>query len=191
MFASQNPEQRSMSEADYLAFEEVSELRHEFVNGEVFAMTGAMVRHNAICNNISTSLANQLADKDCLVLSDTRVKVEAKVSYRYPDILVICGQVDYAPQRQDTVLNPVLLIEVLSPATALVDHNQKLDEYLQIPSLQDYLLVAQDKSRVERYARHQEGWLYTQVTDENAAIRFEALGCQLKLSTIYKKLGLT
>lgn len=105
---SHQPEPIQITEAEYLEFEAQNEIKHEFVNGEVFAMTGGSVRHNLISNNTSRTLMNQLEDKDCIVLSgDTRLRVDAKVSYRDLDVMVICGKVKYVNNRVDTVSNPI------------------------------------------------------------------------------------
>ena len=137
-----NPQQDDvlyMSEAEYLAFEEKSDIRHEYVNGYVYAMTGGSFRHNKVCFNAGRLLGNQLVDKDCdIVLNETRVKVESrKVFYRYPDITIICGEPQFFDNRVDTVTNPIVLIEVLSQSTEIEDRNEKLEEYLKIDSLKD------------------------------------------------------
>jgi Uma2 family endonuclease len=182
-----------MTEAEYLEFEQNSDLKHEFVDGKVYAMTGGSVRQNVICLNVGTTLNVQLADKDCIVSSpDTRVKVRSRISYRYPDVTVICGQVEYAENRVDTITNPIVLIEVLSPGTAVVDHNQKLDEYIQINSLQEYVIISQNDAKIERYLRQESGdWLYTQMTGLDAVLDLPSIGCKLALADVYRKLSLT
>ena len=184
-------ETQPMSEAEYLAFED-GDIRYEYVNGEIYAMTGATIRHNTISHNIDRTLGNQLEDKDCIVnSSETRVKVDAKKSYRYPDIVVVCGKIDYLEKRRDTITNPTVLVEVLSPSTALVDINQKLGEYTEIPSLQEYVIVAQDEYRVERYLRRDDGsWLYNRAIGLDGVMNLPSIGCKLALSTVYAKLDL-
>lgn len=187
-----SPNSVPMTEPEYLAFEESSEERHEFVNGEVFAMIGGTLRHNVIINNIRHSLTEQLADKNCLVTtSETRVKVDSKITYRYPDILVVCQKIEYAENRKDTIKNPIVLVEVLSPATALIDRNQKLDEYTRIPSLQEYVLITQEEFKVERFLRQPgKDWLYTKVISEDDVLNLPSLECTLALSDVYAKLDL-
>ena len=137
-----------MTEAEYLEFEEKSDIRHEYVKGRVYAMSGGSVRHGLITTNISTDFNNQLEETDCKVSAlATRVKVEEMESYRYPDVLVYCGEEDYVDDRTDTLGNPLVVVEVLSPSTALKDRNEKLIEYVRSNTLQEYVLVSQHEAR--------------------------------------------
>lgn len=183
-------ETQPMTEAAYLAI--AGDIRYEYANGDIFAMTGATVRHNTIANNISSDLTHQLAKKDCIInASETRIKVDAKKSYRYPDIVIVCGKIDYLEDRRDTIINPTVLVEVLSPSTALIDLNQKLDEYTEIPSLDEYVIVFQDDFKVERYLRQDGGdWLYSKATGLDGVMRLPSIDCTLALSTVYAKLDL-
>lgn len=187
MYATQ-PE-KSMTEAEYLAFNADSETKHEFSAGQVYAMTGGSVRHGIITMNVGTHLNNQLGDRDCTVTSsDVRVYIASKSAYRYPDVTVFCGQPEYVEGRNDTITNPVVLVEVLSPSTALLDRNEKLTEYTQIDRLQAYLLVSQQEPRIERYMRHGTGeWLYTIANGLDEFIALPTLQCTLELSKIYQK----
>jgi len=181
-----------MTEAEYLVFEAQNENKHEFVNGDVFAMTGASVRHNLVVNNVVTALVNQLSEKNCLVPSnDTRLKVESKVSYRYPDVMVICDKIQYVDERVDTIRNPIVIVEVLSPSTALVDRNQKLDEYTQLSSVQEYVLISQDEHKLERFLRQDDqNWLYTKISGLEGMLELSSIECQLSAQAIYAKLDL-
>ena len=186
------PEQvpTGMTEAEYLELECTSEIKYEYAGGEVFAMTGASWNHNIISVNTSTRLNIQLVNQDCGVTgSDLRLKVIAEGSYRYPDIMVICGEPQFVDDRVDTVSNPTVVIEVVSPSTALVDRNDKLNEYLQLDSLQEYILISQHEARVERYLRHQSDWLYTQVAGLQNSLDLPSISCTLKLSDIYQKVS--
>ena len=180
----------TLTEDEYLAFEHRSEIKHEFVNGEVVAMTGASWKHNVICANTSAALHSQLTESPCIVTaSDMRLKIAATNTYRYPDVMVICGEPLFTDDRSDIVLNPVVLIEVLSPSTALIDRNEKLREYRQIPILQAYLLLSQDSPRAERYLRQDErNWLYTDISGLNTHIDLEAISCTLALNNVYNKI---
>lgn len=188
----QEQEPLYMSEAEYLEFEENSEFKHEFVNGRVYAMSGGSVRHGVITVNISTDLNIQLEDKDCKVSSpDTRVKVEAMKSFRYPDVTVYCGQEMYVNNRVDTLGNPLVLVEVLSPSTALTDRNEKLEEYVKSDTLQEYVLVSQNEAKVEIFTRHESGkWLYSIVKGLEQSFELSSIGCKLELSRIYRKVTL-
>lgn len=194
MYAAQpNDEIQRMTEAEYLAFEEQSEEKHEYSRGRIYAMTGGSVRHGVITMNIGTHLNNQLRDRDCSVTSpDVRVHVASRRAYRYPDVTVFCGDPAYVEGRTDTITNPTLLVEVLSPGTALLDRNDKLTDYTQIDSLQAYVLVAQDTAKVEVFQRHEGGrWLYEYVTGLDAEIEVAVASAdtplRLSLAEIYRR----
>jgi Uma2 family endonuclease len=179
-----------LTEADYLALEHESEIKHEYVGGTVYAMSGASLRHNLIAGNLVTALNPQLADSPCLVSpGDMRVKIAAaRLSYRYPDVSVTCAPPEIDGANPGSLLNPAVLIEVLSSSTALVDRNEKLREYRQIPTLYAYLLVSQDTPRIERYLRQNEqDWLYTEAAGLDASVALPDLKCALKLADIYRK----
>lgn len=192
--SAQPHESRYMTEEAYFALCDESDIRYEYVNGEVFAMTGATVRHNTIIHNIDRAIGNQLEDEDCIVnTNETRVQVESNsdVTYRFPDVIIVCGRVEYMAKRVDTILNPTVLVEVLSPSTAIVDRNQKFDEYTQLPSLEEYVLVSQDEFKEERFLRQKgNDWLYTRVTGLEGVIALPSIGCKLNLSNVYAKLDL-
>ncbi|MEO0561697.1 MAG: Uma2 family endonuclease, partial [Chloroflexota bacterium] len=185
MYAQSDDTFTRMTEAEYLAFADEQDEKYEYVDGYVYAMSGGSVRHGIITVNISTRLNLALEDRDCSVTSpDTRVQVvsASKITYRYPDVTVFCGPPDYVEGRTDTIQSPTLVVEVLSPGTALVDRNQKLGEYTAIDSLMAYLLVSQDKMNVDRYLRHEDGqWLYQSVTGEAATVTVPPLGVTLRL----------
>jgi len=122
-----------MTEADYLALDESSPVRHEYRQGKVYAMTGGSVRHSVITVNISTQFNIQVGESGYSVASpDLRVHIAQKNSYRHPDVTVFCGAPAYLQGRTDTITNPIVLVEVLSPSSALLDRNEKLEEYTQI-----------------------------------------------------------
>lgn len=189
MYAAQPEESIRMTEAEYLAFEAESEFKHEYSQGRVYAMTGGSVRHGVITMNIGTQFNNQLGDRDCTVTSsDVRIYIASKSAYRYPDVMVFCGEPAYVPERTDTITNPVVLVEVLSPSTVLLDRNDKLMEYTLIETLQAYLLVSQHEPRVERYMRHESGeWLYSIANGLESEIALPTIDCTLALSKVYQK----
>lgn len=181
----------TMSETEYLEFERESETKHEYAAGYVVAMTGASWNHNLINSNTLTALKNRLSKHPCRVVSsDMRLKVTSKrVSYRYPDIMVICGDPEFIDKRTDTVTNPTVIIEVLSPATALIDRNEKLDEYIKIASLENYILIAQHEAKVEIFTRYEaENWLYSQYKNLEAIIELASIECALSLADIYEQI---
>jgi Uma2 family endonuclease len=192
MIATTNREPLFMTETEYLAFEEKSETKHEYVKGMVLAMAGAGWNHNIINGNTQTSLNSQLVDSPCVVVSrDMRLKVESRsVSFRYPDTMVVCGDPQFVHNRPDTITNPTLLIEVLSASTALEDRNAKLDEYTHIPGLQEYILISPDEPRVERFKRHGANeWLYTAVMGLDQSLEVSSIDCTLALAKIYEKIN--
>ncbi len=186
------PQQQHLTEAEYFALDDSSEFKHEYANGDVIAMTGASWAHNLICVNTATSLNVQLNSSDCRVsANDLRLQVASKRSYRYPDVMVICGEPKFVNERTDTISNPILIVEVLSEGTMLVDRNEKLDEYLQMNSVREYVLIAQTEAKIERYLRQDSGdWLYTQISGVEGVIDLPSIGCKLALAEVYHKVTL-
>lgn len=189
------PEERPtpMTEAEYLEFERSSELKHEFLDGEIYAMSGASRAHNLICMTASFLLYSQLRGRPCETYqSDMRVKVPATGLYTYPDVTVVCGQVELADEAFDTLLNPTIIIEVLSPSTERYDRGRKFQHYRKLPSLQEYVLIAQDAPRIEHYRRGQDGtWLLTDASGLEAVVQLPAIGCTLALSEVYEQVAFT
>lgn len=176
---------------EYLAFERASETKHEYVAGEIVAMVGASRRHNLIQSTTLTSLNNPLVTRPCEIYpSDMRVKVGALGVYTYPDITVVCGDVELEDAEQDTLLNPTVIIEILSPSTAPYDRGLKFHRYQLIPSLQDYLLIAQDRPLIEHFSRGDAGrWVLAQGASGGDQIQLPSIGCVLDLAEIYRKVS--
>lgn len=191
MIAAQKDDRSRMTLAEYFAFAESQEIKYEYRAGRVYAMTGASVRHNTIVASTIAHLVVQLADRNCTVnSSDTRVAIASTKSYRYPDVTIFCGDPAFWSGRTDTITNPAVLIEVLSPTTAVQDYNEKLEEYTQIASLQAYVIISQDKPKVEVFRRDESGnWLFTFVTGMDASINLPLLDADLRLSLaeIYRR----
>jgi Uma2 family endonuclease len=179
--------QQPMSEDDYLAFEEQSEIKHEYVDGRIRAMTGASYNHNVISGNVITEFNVQLADKPCKAMNDMRIRVESEhVSYRYPDVVVICDGPVHFNNRVDTVMNPIILVEVLSDSTQAIDHSDKLAEYTRINTLQAYILVAQNRVKVECFMRHPDvNWTYQLLQERDAVLTLPFLDCEISLANLY------
>ncbi|MDQ3687946.1 MAG: Uma2 family endonuclease [Acidobacteriota bacterium] len=179
-----------LSPEEYLAIERQAEHKSEYVDGVIYAMAGGSGRHNLIAGNIITELNIQLRKAPCRVYpSDLKVRVPESRKFFYPDVSVVCGETEFADDERDVILNPVLVVEVLSESTAAFDRGKKFQSYQQIESLQEYLLVAQDEYVVEHYLRQENGhWLYTKVTGLEEAILLPALKCQLPLRDIYSKM---
>ncbi len=182
-----DPAQRErVSEAEYLARERDSKVRHEFVNGEMVAMAGGSFNHALIASNLVGALGNRLAKGRCVVLgSDLRVNVAATRFYAYPDVTIVCGTREFHPSETGTLRNPTVIFEVLSPSSELYDRAEKFSQYRKLPSLQEYVLVSQVKRHVEHYQRTDVGsWTLTEVSDEGT-LSLPSAGVKLPLSEIY------
>ncbi len=139
---------------DYLTLERSASYKSEFRDGQIYAMTGASRKHNLVSGNIYRELSMQLKKRSCeAYINDMRVKATEALSYYYPDVAVVCGTPQFEDAQVDTLLNPTLLIEVLTPSTEAYDRGKKFAHYRKIASLREYLLVAQDQPNIERYVR--------------------------------------
>lgn len=174
---------------EYFALEENADHRSEYFGGEVFAMAGGSVNHNQIAGNLYTSLRGALGRKSCRTfMADMRLFVARYGLYTYPDIMVICGGIDFAPKRTDTVTNPVVLFEVLSPSTEAYDRGKKFEFYRTLPSLRDYVLVDQERVHIEHYRlADNRQWVLTVLDDAGEQLVIESIGAELPLSSIYEQ----
>lgn len=178
---------RRRTAADYLDFERQAPTRHEFVDGEIVEMAGGGLRHATICDNLLVAARARLAGTGCRPYSAAlRVKIEATGNYAYPDLSIVCGELRLEDDRQDTLLNPRLIVEVLSPTTERHDRGWKFRNYQLITTFEEYLLVSQDEPRVERFLRQGEvGWLMTQTVGLEQKVRFESVNGEMSLAEIY------
>jgi Uma2 family endonuclease len=185
------PEQqpRRYSVEEYLALEEQSETRHEFFDGEVFAMAGADVSHNLIASNFLVSFKLALRGKPCRVLMESvQLAVQEGRHYTYPDVMITCDPDDQRAKR--TLHAPVLLIEVLSPSTAEYDRGRKFNQYKRLPSLQHYLLVSQTSWLVEWYRREANNiWSFTPLVEADDVLAIPELNINLTVAEIYEGTG--
>ena len=178
-----------LSPEEYLAIERDSEVRHQYYRGEMFAMSGASREHNLLATSISAEIYNALREKRCEVYSsDMRVKVSPTELYTYPDVVVTCEKPRFEDDHFDTLLNPQVVIEVLSDSTETYDRGGKFAQYRQIESLRDYMLVSQKRPLIEHYTRQEEGWLLTDARELAGSITIESIGCTLQLSDVYVKI---
>jgi Uma2 family endonuclease len=177
---------------EYLAMERKAEYKSEYFAGEVFAMVGASRKHNLITANIIAALIQQLKRRPCeLYPSDMRVRVPATGSYTYPDVVVACGEPEFEDDYLDTLLNPVVIIEVLSASTASYDRIKKFGYYRTIDSLNEYLLVAQDEYKIEQYIKQPDGrWLLADIKSLEATVEMPSIQCTLPLADVYDKVSL-
>lgn len=182
-----NPKDATVTLDDFIAASEASEERLEFVDGQIVAMSGASLDHGVITQNIAREVGVQTRGRCRVVSQGTLVSARIGDDAYIPDVAVVCGMAERHRLRGlDVVLNPVIIVEVLSPSTSNFDHVTKWENYRRIPSLQEYLLVSQDRALVERYTRHGEHfWLFSEIEGLNAEVRFEGLNVTLSLAEIY------
>jgi Uma2 family endonuclease len=178
-----------LSPDEYLAHERQALTKSEYLNGELLAMTGASRRHNLIVTNLVAALHAPLRGQGCeIYANDMRVRVPATDSYLYPDLVIACGEPRFEDAELDTLLNPILLIEVLSRTTQRYDRWDKFAAYRTLPSLAEYLLVAQDRPHVEQFIRQKTGgWLLEETEDLDATIQLSSVSSSLRLSAIYDR----
>ncbi|HEX8288179.1 MAG TPA: Uma2 family endonuclease [Pyrinomonadaceae bacterium] len=183
--------EKLISEEEYLAFEAKSRIKHEFMDGEMFAMVGASRRHNLATTNISRALGNALEETDCEVYaSDFRVKIRGGHNV-YPDVAVACPQIQ-TEGNETTLLNPVVVFEVLSRSTEKRDHGDKAEDYFRMLSLKDYVLVSQYRVRVEHYAKQKNNkWTLKIYENLEDVVNLESVNCKIPLKLIYLKLKLS
>ena len=184
---------------EYLARERQAEERHEYLDGEVYAMAGESPEHGAICMNLSVSIGTQLRGTPCQAFSkDMKVRSgrlplpghAMKGLFSYPDLLVVCGDMQFHDQFRDVLLNPTLIVEVLSESTEAFDRGEKFRRYRTwLPTLTDYLLVAQDKPLIDHYHRvEQNRWELVSIEGLAAHLRLESIHCTLHLAEVYERI---
>lgn len=174
---------------EYLAAERLSETRSEYLDGGVYPMTGGTVNHNQITINLILELGTQLQSADCrLHAADLKVRLPDSRKFFYPDVMIICGELQYHDNRRDVILNPDLVIEVLSLSTEAFDRGAKFKAYQTIESLKEYLLVAQDRPFIEQFVRSETGkWEYAAAIGLESSLTLPSIGCTLNLSAVYKR----
>lgn len=182
------PIQKSyLTAEEYLVLERQAETKSEYIDGEMVAMSGGTSEHSLVTANLTGELRQRLKQRPCRVYSgDLRVRIPETGDYVYPDVTVVCGEPLFEDGRRDTLLNPILIVEVLSPSTELYDLGRKFDDYQTLESLKEYVLVSQDRPRVRHYLR-QDGhvWLYTDVSGIDSSVSFPSVECQVPLAEIY------
>ena len=177
---------------EYLARERKAETKSEYFDGEIFAMSGASPAHVLIVTNIVRELSGQLRPRDCTVYStDLRVKVSATGLYTYPDVVVVCGAPRFEDEQKDTLVNPKVIVEVLSKSTQDYDRGAKFEQYRTLESFTEYVLIAQDKAHVEHFVRQPDGrWLLAETNRLDDRIALETIAAHLALADVYEKVEL-
>ncbi|HEX6751358.1 MAG TPA: Uma2 family endonuclease [Longimicrobium sp.] len=173
---------------EYLRQERAAASKSELINGRIYAMAGASRRHNLIVGNLFAEIRSQLRGKPCeAYVNDMRVKVARTELYTYPDIAALCGEPMFEDEHVDTLLNPSAIVEVLSESTEKYDRGEKFAHYRRLDSLREYVLVAQNTRRIEQYVRHGEAWTLTEISDPDAVLRIESVGCSIPVAEIYDR----
>ena len=194
--------QTRLTPEEYIAFErkalpDAEIIRHEYINGELIAMSGASRAHNLITGNISGELRTLLRGSRCeTYASEMRVSTPTTTSYFYPDVVVVCEEPRFEDDAFDTLLNPIILVEVLSPSTEVYDRREKFAHYRHLASLQEYVLVAQDKVLVEHHRRQEKrgtapttgkDWIFTDFQTLEESLPLTSIHCELPLQEIYER----
>ena len=180
--------QTYLTPEEYLAWERKQPFKNEYHNGQIIAMSGASRWHNRITVDVTVQLSNQLMESECEVFAgDMRVRTDPTVSYYYPDVIVVCGESRFEDDTFDTLLNPILVVEVLSPSTAAFDRGEKFEHCKQIASLQEYILVSQDNVRVEHYHRQGSQWTCDTFRHLEDMLPLASIKCTLPLRAIYRR----
>lgn len=174
---------------EYLAREEKAEYKSEYFQGQVFALAGGSLNHNLIVGNIHTELKSALKTKPCRVLmSDMRLLVQRNGLYTYPDVMVVCGKVEFVEGRNDTITNPIVIVEVLSPSTYNYDRVKKFALYKQLDSLREYMLVDSEQVHVTLLRRLESGiWTIEMYDTPDVMVRLESLGCEIPITAMYEQ----
>jgi Uma2 family endonuclease len=176
-----------LTPAEYLEIERRSEVKHEYIDGRMYAMSGASEPHITISLNIATSLKPQMRGRDCRVyMADMRVNVSPSGRYTYPDVVAVCGERRFQDANLDTLLNPTVIVEVLSDTTETYDRGEKFDHYRTIASLREYVLVAQDSMRVDHFELRDGQWVFSALKGAEDRLSLPSIGCEISLADIYE-----
>ena len=183
------PKEKVYTEDEYLTLEREAEYKHEYLAGRIYAMSGGSPEHSSITVNITREVSVQLRRTPCRAFSND-MKVRAGRLYAYPDLSVVCGEPTFRDARRDVLLNPIVIFEVLSPSTEAFDRGKKLAQYQQIPSLKEYVLIAQDEPRIDHYVRRADNeWLVSIVVGMGAKVPLDSIDCTLLLSEVYDRVA--
>ncbi|MCK6586049.1 MAG: Uma2 family endonuclease [Polyangiaceae bacterium] len=176
-----------VSPAEYLVFERSSEMKHEYADGEIFAMSGGTAEHSLVAGNVIRELGNAVADRGCRVLtSDMRVKIPGRARYVYPDASVVCERPIFEDDKRDTLLNPRLVIEVLSESSEAYDRGDKFRQYQTIPSVLEYVLLSQTEPRIEVFTRQGDGGWLLRAYGPGERVALASLACEFDVDRTYK-----
>lgn len=183
----ENSARKLYTEKEYLELERKAEFKSEYFAGEIFMMAGSKERHNIIIWNILSGLHLAFKNKPCKAYpSDMRVRVAENGLYTYPDISIVCDKAEFLDENTDTLLNPIVLVEVISESTESYDRGKKFEFYRKIPSLREYVLVSTSHKKIEKFKRDQTNWILTE-SEEGKPFTIESIQCLLNLEDVYDK----
>ncbi|MEP7119561.1 MAG: Uma2 family endonuclease [Byssovorax sp.] len=172
--------------AEYVEQERASDTKHELVNGEIFAMAGGTIEHGRLSSSVAVRLGAQLLGRACAPFSsDVRVRVVATGLATYPDLSVVCGKLERDPGDANTLVNPILLVEVLSDSTEAYDRGEKFAHYRRIPSLREYVIVSQHEPRIEVFRRGDDGIWSLHEAGATERVKLTSIGCELAVDEVY------
>ncbi|KXK57229.1 MAG: Uma2 family endonuclease [Chlorobi bacterium] len=177
-----------LTQQEYLAIERAAQWKSEYYQGEMFAMAGGSNAHNRLIVNLTGELFNRLKGTNCLLnSSDLRIQVSEAGLYTYPDLSIVCGQQEFADGVKDTLTNPVVIVEVLSPSTESYDRGEKFRMYRQLPSLREYILIAQDRPFVDQFIRDDEDrWFVLMTQGLESVLTLQSCGVSIPMSALYE-----
>jgi Uma2 family endonuclease len=182
------PAERLYTPEEYLDLERRAETKSEYYGGRIYAMAGASRAHGRITLNVGSALNEQFLDRACEAFtSDMRVKVSPSGLYTYPDVVAVCGDAEYEDAVVDSLLNPTVLMEVLSPSTEAYDRSGKFEMYRALESLREYVLIDQQRVHVEHYSRSEDGWDFREYSSPDQVLDLPSIGCQIALRRMYHK----
>jgi Uma2 family endonuclease len=176
----------------YLSLEHSVEIRHEYLDGFVYAMAGESPEHSTICFNLAVTVGAQLKDAPYRGFSpNMKVRADKSGLYAYPDLMIVCGEPGFHDERRDVITNPTVIFEVLSPSTEAYDRGEKFLRYrTEIEPLQDYVLVAQDQPRIEHFSRQQDGArLCSEVNELTGILTLPSIDCRIALGDVYSRIA--
>lgn len=186
-----DPVKRHWTVEEYLAYEEETGVKHEYLDGDIFAMSGGSGDHALITMNCGIEIGSQIRGSNCKAYSsDLKIKISNN-RYVYPDLSVVCGETQYADDNNSILLNPIMVVEVISPSSASYDRLQKSEYYRSLPSLQIYLILEQDKPFAQLWSRREDGWLLQDFSGLDATLPLTAIDCTLPLSEVYRGVELS
>jgi Uma2 family endonuclease len=182
-------ERRYYTPEEYFALEERAECRSEYIDGEIFAMAGGTANHNRITTDTVLALHSKLENKGCeTFIHDLRVQLQANRRYSYPDVVIVCGKLEFVKNRKDTITNPLVIIEVLSDSTKDYDRGSKFAAYREIQTLREYILIEQDRVHIESFVKEEDGtWRLRDYDDVTSALPFTSLDSAIPIQTIYRR----